>query len=108
MSSSKLLPKPKSHHPQKQIRRYTHKLLHRDMHSTQLCLWLGHSGRIEILTALDDDAIASNCQLHGITVSCFVKIQRGSIELQDTSAPLGLMCNSLSLREKKKSKITTF
>lgn len=35
---------------------------------------LGNSGRIEKLTASDDDATAGNCQLHGITVSFFVKI----------------------------------
>lgn len=85
---------------------YTHTQPH--THSIWLCLSLGHSGRTEILTALDDDAIARNCQLHGITVSCFVKIWRGSIELWDTSTPLGLMHDSLSLNVDKISKITTF
>lgn len=64
-------------------------------------------GKTEILTALDDDAIAGNCQLHGITVSCFVKILRDCVELWDTSTPLGLMQDLLSLNVNKIPKITT-
>lgn len=68
---------------------------------TQLYVWLGNSGRIEKLTASDDDATAGNCQLHGITVSCFVKNFRDSVELWDKSAPLGLIQDLAGLNANK-------
>lgn len=58
-------------------------------------LLLGPRVKTELLAVLDDDAIVSNGQLNGITVSCFVKIERDSIGLQDTSSLVGLVCNLL-------------